>query len=1114
MEQELERTRKELKLESDAPLHFLSYTITETQAEMIAASRGTLSQENRRHDRVLDVTGRVGTPELDSSHEIRGEGFGGGFGGATSIPLDDDPDAIRNAIWLATDAKVKAARERFIRVQTNRAVKVEEEHPAPDFSNETPQTRIDALRTLTWDRAAWRNRIRELSKRIDRYPFALDGDVTLSVSNVHTFLANSEGSRLQHGRTHVRLYVSVQGKAEDGMNLQRGESFDARDFSGLPKDEVVLATMDRLAKELETLRKAPLVEPFIGPAILRNRASGVFFHEIFGHRIEGHRQKLSDEGQTFAKKVGQPILPSFISVIDDPSLPKQGSVDLNGHYPFDEEGVPSRRVTLVDKGILKEFLLSRSPLAGFPHSNGHGRRQPGREPVSRQGNLMVVSTKQVPFAQLRRMLQEECRKQNKPYGLIFDDISGGFTTTSRSGPQAFKVLPLLVTRVFADGRPDQMVRGADLVGTPLVSFSKIVATADDTAVFNGYCGAESGFVPVSAISPSILVSEIEVEKRRTSPDRPPLLPAPGTDNPIQTASTANGSVVPASLPADDPAFKAMADEMARSRAQLKMDTFAPPYFMAYTSHDVESISIAATMGALLGSSRDRGRQLWADVRVGSANLDNSNYAGRGGGFGGANALPVESRYETDRRAFWLATDEAYKQAIETLANKKAALQRQAVETRPPDLGKAEPFTHLGSVPSLDVEPAAWEKTARAVSGAFRRFPALQNGTATLRAERQTQRFLNSEGSWHRTGTTLLEVTLRATALSAEGDTISDIRRFHARRAAELPSQEALIAAAEALATSLTEVAAAKKGEEYSGPVLFTGDAAAIFFDRLVADKLTNPALPVSEEGRGGQFARGDKLTGQLGRKVLPTGFRVVDDPTQEALDGKPLLGAYRVDDDGVPATPVTLVEDGQLKAFYMSRIPTQEIATSNGHGRRAGGGRPTGQPGNVIVTAAAGVDRSTGRSDMIERLKALCREENLPYGLVVERFETGGGGGARFGGRFGGGRGRGGPRGGGGQQMEPSELPDTLAFRKVYVDGREEVVRGGRLVGVVSRTLRNIAAAGSDRNVVTRRLGGSGTSAVTIVAPSVLVNGLDVRPAEVSPEKPPLIPRPSATARN
>jgi predicted Zn-dependent protease len=274
------------------------------------------------------------------------------------------------------------------------------------------------------------------------------------------------------------------------------------------------------------LRTAPLVEPYTGPAILLNRASGVFFHEIFGHRIEGHRQKDVEEGQTFTKMIGKPILPEFLSVIDDPTQARFGNEDLRGHYLYDDEGVRSSRVQLVENGILRTFLLSRSPVQNFANSNGHGRREPGRQVVSRQGNLIVQSTKAVPFTKLREMLIQECKQQNKPYGYLFDDITGGFTTTSRGGPQAFKVLPVVVYRVHADGRPDELVRGVDIVGTPLSCFSKIVATGDDPAVFNGSCGAESGWVPVSAVSPSILVTQIEIEKRQRSQDLPPILPPP------------------------------------------------------------------------------------------------------------------------------------------------------------------------------------------------------------------------------------------------------------------------------------------------------------------------------------------------------------------------------------------------------------------------------------------------------------------------------------------------------------------------------------------------------------------------------------------------------------
>jgi predicted Zn-dependent protease len=183
-------------------------------------------------------------------------------------------------------------------------------------------------------------------------------------------------------------------------------------------------------------------------------------------------------------------------------------------------------VRLIDNGVLKSFLMSRSPIEGFPHSNGHGRRQPGLEVVSRQSNLIVESTKTVPEAKLREMLIDEVKRQGKPYGLYFEDITGGFTTTGRSGLQAFKVIPVIVYRVYPDGRPDELIRGADIVGTPLASFSKILATSNKPEVFNGYCGAESGSVPVSAVSPAILISEIEIQKKDKSQERPPLLPRP------------------------------------------------------------------------------------------------------------------------------------------------------------------------------------------------------------------------------------------------------------------------------------------------------------------------------------------------------------------------------------------------------------------------------------------------------------------------------------------------------------------------------------------------------------------------------------------------------------
>jgi predicted Zn-dependent protease len=310
------------------------------------------------------------------------------------------------------------------------------------------------------------------------------------------------------------------------MELYRFEAFDGYSLDRLPNDEKVRQTIEIMVKDLKALRTAPVIEPYTGPAILSGRASGVFFHEIFGHRIEGHRQKNENEGQTFTKKVNQQILPDFISVIDDPTADRIGDIDLNGHYAFDDDGVPAQKVSVVDKGILKNFLMSRSPVSGFENSNGHGRKAPGYRTVGRQGNLIVQATNTISDARMRAQLIEEAKKQGKTFGLLFKDISGGFTVTTRSNPQAFEVTPIMVYRIYVDGRPDELVRGVDLIGTPLTSFSKIVAAGDTPEVFNGFCGAESGYVPVAAVSPAILTTQIEVQKRAKASDRPPILPPP------------------------------------------------------------------------------------------------------------------------------------------------------------------------------------------------------------------------------------------------------------------------------------------------------------------------------------------------------------------------------------------------------------------------------------------------------------------------------------------------------------------------------------------------------------------------------------------------------------
>jgi TldD protein len=528
MKAELDRSLKALSTQ-DPPAYFIGYTLTDTQRATVSGSNGALLSSDEGRNRWLEVTVRTGSYELDNTHKVDGRQPPNG-GPGTNAPVDDDGDVLRRVLWLETDKQYRAAAEALIKVKTGNEVKVQtEEGRAPDFSRDKPQTSIGPWVSFTLDRKPWEEKTRAYTKYFRESQAVINSIVTFTAQAQNAIQVTSEGTQLQFGQIRYRLELFIQGKAGDGMDIERYYNFDWVNPSDAPDDKAVYAAAAQLRKEMEGLVVAPLNDPSVGPALLTGRAAAVFFHEVFGHRAEGHRQKDVNEGQTFAKMVGEPILPDFISVIDDTTMRKLGKDDLLGYYQFDDEGVKAQKVMLVDHGVLKNFEMSRSPLADFPVSNGHGRRQLGATPVSRQGNLIVESSKTMTNAQLRAKLIELVKQQGKPYGLMIDDIAGGFTFTGRGLPQAFQVQPLVVYKVFADGRPDELVRGVDIVGTPLAALTKIVATGDTPEVFNGYCGAESGSVPVSAAAPALLTSELEVQKKQSSTDRPPILPPPAHD---------------------------------------------------------------------------------------------------------------------------------------------------------------------------------------------------------------------------------------------------------------------------------------------------------------------------------------------------------------------------------------------------------------------------------------------------------------------------------------------------------------------------------------------------------------------------------------------------------
>jgi len=537
LQAELQRNVAVLKDQPD-PAYFAAYTLHDTRTTQILASFGAIDRSDENRQRFATVEVRVGDYQLDNTHPIRGDARAMSPRLVqVSLPLTDDEKPIRLALWRATDRGYKQASEALTRVRTNVAAKVQDENPAADFTREERQEHAGPPAAYTLDTQGWEARLRRVSAVFNEDPLVLRSQVSLTVEADNRYYVNSEGSQIVTGDVGCRIFIQGVTKAEDGMELPLYTSYFATSPDGLPDERQLVAEARAMVGLLARLRDAPVVDPFSGPAILSGRAAGVFFHEIFGHRVEGNRQRHADDGQTFTSRVGQPVLPAFLTVSFDPTVRKVGDVELMGHYLYDDQGVKAQRVTVVDQGVLKTFLLDRAPLRSFPKSNGHGRAEPGFLPVSRQSNLQVQSAKTVSRDQLIEQLREEAWRQGKPFGLLFDNIEGGFTTTGRGSANAFNVLPNVVYRIFTDRRREpELVRGVDLIGTPLAAFGKIIATDDRIDVFNGVCGAESGGVPVSASSPSLLVSEVEVQKKMQSQETRPILPAP----PVRRTQSSQG----------------------------------------------------------------------------------------------------------------------------------------------------------------------------------------------------------------------------------------------------------------------------------------------------------------------------------------------------------------------------------------------------------------------------------------------------------------------------------------------------------------------------------------------------------------------------------------------
>lgn len=522
MEEEFNRSKDKLRISGYADPFYMSFNVKVDESEVATGSFGSSAVKNKKTILVR--------PELKiGSYEDEVTAY-------TSIEVPSaEPYALKRALWITADLALKKAEAGYYNKKAAEISKVKDKSDnTGDFSRESPTVCMGNDTRILLDKDL-EGIVKRASMEIDNEKNVMDSYVVLSGFKTTNYLLNSEGTKIVTSSVYYSASVTIAYIADDGERLGASRAMHYRTPNELPSERDLKKLIKDALDEIRMIKAAPYLGPAAVPAILDSDNSGVFFHEVIGHRLEGERQTNPTSGGTFKGKVGEKVAPDIVTLVDDPTMASFKGLTLNGHYQFDEEGIAAQRVSLIEKGVLKGYLKSRSPVPGFAKSNGHGRTEKDDPSIARMGNTMLAPERVVPFEELKKMAAEEATKQGKDFYLIFRSSIGGLTSPSGlSDYQAFKVIPKLVYKVDVKTGKETLVKPVEVVGTPLSMLTEIAAFGDDSRAWNGFCGAESGRVPVSVIAPSMLVRKVEVQnstlgtwaKVLININTPPILPPP------------------------------------------------------------------------------------------------------------------------------------------------------------------------------------------------------------------------------------------------------------------------------------------------------------------------------------------------------------------------------------------------------------------------------------------------------------------------------------------------------------------------------------------------------------------------------------------------------------
>lgn len=1038
-----------------APVYFLSLRLNDVFESLVSSSFGVPVYDEVRQ-RQLTPQVRIGTPELDNFKFENQSVSRNSYRPPIFVPVTEGSlMAVRQAVWQGFMDKYRIAQAMYGSALSKMGTNADNEDKSPCFSESPVESYYEPpfpQSAYSFDKEKWIERMDKVSSVFKECRDLESGEASVVYDIERIYVVNSDGTAVVQNRRSIRIMLQAAIRAEDGMTCPLYTDFFGYTEDQLPDVETLVAAARDLVARLKNLREAPIADPYAGPAILSASASGVFFHEIFGHRLEGHR--LKSGGQTFRKLVGEKVLPEAFNVYSDPTLTSYAGTDLNGSYKFDDEGVRARRVACLENGVLREFLMDRTPIDGFPSSNGHGRASAGNDPVSRQSNLIVETSKPYTDAELRQMLIDEAKRQGKEYGYFFNAASSGLTYLGDQGSiNSFNVDPLEVYRVFVDGRPDQLVRGVKLIGTPLAMFSGIEAAGDSPHVFTGQCGAESGWVPVTASSPAIYVSKIETQRSETGYSLPCVLSLPDYRNDESEIAGLKGG---------DLIFRAIEDEMERASGGLQVEGHPLPYYIDHTVYSGYSLDITSQLGQTVRVQNTPERILGsAVVLVGDSMLTSrntrpylimrNNELVREAPVWNLGVMQLGQRLDYDgiRRRFWLTDDRAYKDALNSYAQKVADLKNKPLPEDDIDIQEMQkmPAGRLMADPVVIDRDARQklEALSNTLSAILSDFPTLYNTSVRASYNPTDVYHVTSEGVRVRFPLYQNFIFAEATMKSQDGSITRRTLFIPFNVLDDLPPVGELQTMVREFAQLTVDIASAPAVKEfYMGPLLVEDEAVAQTFADIVNGQLT-ARRTLDGSGKGGMM---------LGKRIMDSGISIHVLSDRESYNGQKLLANYRFDSDGtVPQKDMEIVGSGILRNLIAGRFPAVGAEHSKGNMMQ----NSIQERNATFAIMQVRADKTKPLSKVRGALIAEGRKSGLNHVYIKRR----------------------------------PLYSDAYLVRLDLATGKEEIVRTSGFEGASRQDLMHVIAVADEEIVVNRRRDGNENYSA-IVPKSILLENVEL----------------------